>query len=278
MKLHKIFVYQLIMLAFLAVTGCQEEERVGLQDAPDTAKVAIVNVATPTRPVPATSSQIMGYLFFMDNRQLYSQSLVTNKTTGYFLVDPGARTLKIDSAAAIINVAQPRGTVNTTNLTADAGKYYSVFIAGRVQAPEVVVTTDDLTRPEAGKAKVRVIHLSPDSPSLDVAGTVAASPAAVPVLFGGNTYKKATDFTNIASGFYRLQVREAGATTALSTATNTNQTAPCFFCTGSATAEFTMNLEAGKIYTLVIRGYRSPTTAGQIANPLSVGGLMNLNF
>jgi hypothetical protein len=278
MKLYKTLVFQALALTALAVVGCKEEERIGLQDAPDKAKVAIMNVATPNRPTPATSSQVMGYLFFLDNFQLYSQSLVTNKTTGYFLVDPGARVLKIDSAAAIINVAQARGTVNTTNLAADAGKYYSVFITGRVQAPEVVVTTDDLTRPEAGKAKVRVLHLSPDSPSLDISGTVSASPAALQVLFGGNTYKKTTEFKNIDPGFYRLQVREAGSITPISTATTTNQTAPCFFCTGSATNEFTMNLEAGKIYTLVIRGYRSPTTVGQIAGPLSVGGLINLNF
>ncbi|WP_028666399.1 DUF4397 domain-containing protein [Runella zeae] len=278
MKSYKVFVYQLFAIACMAVAGCKEEERVGLQDAPDKAKVAIMNVATPNRPVPANSNQIMGYLFFLDNRQLYSQSLVTNKTTGYFLTDPGARSLRIDSTAAIINVAQARATVNTTNLSTEAGKYYSVFITGKIQAPDVVVTSDDLTRPEAGQAKVRVIHLSPDSPSLDIAGTVEPSPAALSVLFGGNTYKKTTEFKNISPGFYRLQLRETGSTTPISTVTTNNQTAPCFFCTGTATNEFTMNLEGGKIYTLVIRGYRNPATVGQIAGPLSVGGLINLNF
>lgn len=277
MNVSTLIRYQGLLLIALAGLSCKEE-RVGLQDAPDKAKVAIMNVVTPNRPVPATSSQVLGYVLSIDNRQLYTQALVTNKTTGYFLVDPGARTLKIDSTAAIINVAQARGTVNTTSLTTEAGKYYSVFITGRVQAPEVVVTTDDLTRPEAGKAKVRVIHLSPDAPSLDIAGTVNANLAALEVIFGGNTYKKMSDFKSIAPGFYRLQLREAGSPTAISTSTATNQTAPCFFCTGSAAPEFTMNLEGGKIYTLVIRGYRTPAGAGQVANPLSVWGLINLNF
>jgi len=50
---------------------------------------------------------------------------------------------------------------STPTLTANT--HYSIFAGGIVTAPTFVVTTDDLTAPTNGNAKVRVINLSTDT-------------------------------------------------------------------------------------------------------------------
>jgi len=280
MNKFKILRNASLIFFIIIFSGC-EKERVGLQDAPDMAKVAVMNVVTPNRPSSVSaSSGLLGYLLYIDNNLLYSTALIPNKTTGYFLVDPGSRVLKADSTQIGTNVTFPSATVSTVNLQAEAGKFYSVFFTGKVQSPETVITTDDLTRPAAGKTHVRVINLSPDAGAIDVAGKFTTASGTAPVLFSNIAYKNATAFTALDGGFYRLEVRAAGSPVALGTYTQDNQIVPLFIPGSSSRTDFSMNLEAGKVYTLVIRGYLDPSiaTVGQIANPLSVGALINVYF
>lgn len=253
-----------------------------MTDEPSKAKITIMNLVTPNRPTATAANQgLQGYLLYMDNKLLFSQALLPNRTTGYVLADPGARAIRVDSAEVVNNqlMDYPKATINTTTIQAEAGKFYSVYYGGRVQSPDVLVTEDRLNRPAAGKTAVRVVHMSPDAGALDLAGQVTSGTAAVaPVLFPNLAYKTSTAFAEINSGFYRLEVRPNGTTTKLSTFTQNNQTLPSFIPGGSAIADFSMNLEEGKMYTLVIRGYRNNAmaTVGQIANPLSVGALINV--
>ncbi len=261
--------------------GSCKKERAGLTDEPGKAKIAIVNLVTPNRPTSTTaSSGLQGYYLYMDNSLLFSQSLIPNKTTGYLLADPGNRSIRIDSTETVVNAIRPSAAVNTTSVQAEAGKFYSVFYTGKVQAPEVVVTTDDLGRPPAGKAKIRVIHLSPDAGPLDIAGAFTTATTPPTVLFPDLNYKAQPVFSNIDAGFYRLEVRQRGGATAIGTFTQNNQVIPSFIPGGSIQANFSMNLESGMVYTLVIRGYATPSLAavGQLANPLSVGALINVYF
>lgn len=271
------------ILLFLAASFAScEKDREGLTDEPSKAKIAIMNLVTPNRPSSTSAGQgLQGYLLYMDNKLLFGQALLPNKTTGYVLAEPGAKTLRVDSTEVIANqlTEYPAATVATTTVQAAAGKYYSVYYAGKVQSPEVLVTEDNLTRPTGGKTAVRIVHMSPDAGAVDIAGQVTSGSASVaPVLFSNLAYKTSTQFTEIAAGFYRLELRPNGSTTKISTFTQNNQTLPTFVPAGSAIADFTMNLEAGKMYTLVVRGYRDNATAtvGQIANPLSVGALINV--
>lgn len=80
-----------------------------------------------------------------------------------------------------------------------------------VAVPLVAVGCDDdddnVTDPgDVGTAQVRVVHLSPDAPAVDVAvnGTVAVSGAA---------YLDATDYLTVPAGDARITVTPAGATT-----------------------------------------------------------------
>jgi hypothetical protein len=73
-------------------------------------------------------------------------------------------------SAALVNTLN--GIANLSGVTLDRGKSVSVFAIGFVngsggQAPVMKAYVDDLT-PIAGQAKVRVIHLAPDSPPVDL--------------------------------------------------------------------------------------------------------------
>ncbi len=51
----------------------------------------------------------------------------------------------------------------TTTSNFSAGSYYTVFAAGNTKTPAIVITTDDLSAPKKGYAKVRFINLSGDN-------------------------------------------------------------------------------------------------------------------
>lgn len=279
MKLSNKILLAAFLIAAAFFQSCKKD-RVGLQDAPDRAKIALFNVATPTRSTSTSVADIQGYQFFLDGVQMFTAPFVSNKTTGYVLVEPGQRVLRADTTAAVVNVVRPSAVVNTTNINAEAGKFYSVFYTGKNQSPEVVVTTDDLTRPTASKVKIRVINLSPDAGALDIAGRLTSDVTPRQTIFTNATYKTANAFTEITPGYYSLEVRPTATTTALSTFTNDNQTVPQFLPSSTSRTSFAMLFEADKIYTLVIRGYQTPTIAavGQLGNPLSVGAVINLFF
>jgi hypothetical protein len=241
---------------------------------------ANLTIAGPAQPLILEATgpfrQPVGMYLYIDERQLFTTALITNKTTGYVLVEPGERSLKIDTTRTGPNALFPAATVLNPVLALAPDGYYSVFVTGTMQAPEAVVLEDNLARPAAGKAYVRVVHLSPDAPAVDLAGTLAGNGGTPPVLIGNRAYKQVTDFTPVDAGFYRLQVRPAGSETALPTFTQTNQVVSTFVPAGTALTEFTMNFEPGKIYTLAVRGFVNTADKGETVHPLSVGATINL--
>ncbi|WLR42711.1 DUF4397 domain-containing protein [Bacillus carboniphilus] len=63
---------------------------------------------------------------------------------------------------------------------------------------------DDSAKPQAGKAKVRVGHFSPDAPPVDVAQKTGN------VLFKNVKFKDITKYKDLDPGSYDLNLREAG--------------------------------------------------------------------
>jgi hypothetical protein len=113
--------------------------------------------------------------------------------------------------------------------TVEGGKAYTVAAINEVAKIQPLVLTDDLTAPAAGKAKVRVVHASPDAPAVDVAVKGG------PVLISNLVFGKASDVLSVDAKSYDLEVRAAGTTTV-------------------ALPLNGVNLEAGKIYTVFASG------------------------
>jgi len=106
----------------------------------------------------------------------------------------------------------PTGTSSTAVIDADVtlsgNTSYTVAAINPVASIQPAVFIDDpaLT---AGQALVRVIHLSPDAPAVDVAPDGAAPADAV---VKGLEFPAATDYLALAAGSYDLEVRLAGTT------------------------------------------------------------------
>jgi Domain of unknown function (DUF4397) len=102
--------------------------------------------------------------------------------------------------------------VITTQVTVDSGGAYTVAGVGRFASLGLRVLTDDLSRPTAGKAKVRIIEASIKAPTIDVSlpdGTVVGSN--VP-------FASTTSYTVIDPGTWNLkfQPKPAGKASTLS--------------------------------------------------------------
>ena len=119
-------------------------------------------------------------------------------------------------SAALVNTLN--GVADLSGVTLDRGKSVSVFAIGLVnggggQAPVMKAYVDDRT-PITGQAKVRVIHLAPDSPPVDLVtlnGGVIAQRLVTNLAYADAT---ATPLT-LAPGDYTLAVVPTGASTPL---------------------------------------------------------------
>lgn len=82
-------------------------------------------------------------------------------TLGYFNAFPGQRWVRVFENAHAGAQPLARGAINLA-----PGEAYTVYVVGYDELG-LIATSDDLSEPESGKAKIRFINLSPDAPSLD---------------------------------------------------------------------------------------------------------------
>jgi len=159
-----------------------------------------------------------------------------------------------DMSAAIVNTLN--GIADLSSVTLDRGKSVSVFAIGLVngsgsQAPVMKAYVDDLT-PIAGQAKVRVIHLAPDSPPVDLVtlnGGVIAQRLVTNLAYADATTTPVT----LAPGAYTLAVVPTGASTPLLPA-------------GGVPVTFV----AGDVQTVVAVGTLAPNATNPPAQPLNL--------
>jgi hypothetical protein len=112
--------------------------------------------------------------------------------SNYVEVDPGSTRVAFTLANAG-NVVLDSVTSNFT-----VNNAYSVFATGVVVNPSIFVTSDDLTPPPTGMAKVRLINLSPDN--LNESFYVGANK-----LDSNVSYQEATPFYNVSASTYKVQ-------------------------------------------------------------------------
>jgi hypothetical protein len=119
--------------------------------------------------------------------------------TKHAQVPAGTHTVEIRPAGSANG--NPLATARAT-LTPDAA--YTLAAVGPAAKLQVMVLKDDFTAPPAGKAKLRGIDASPQSPPIDIA--IAGGP----VLFHDLTFPEATPFATVKAGSMALEVRMAG--------------------------------------------------------------------
>ena len=125
----------------------------------------------------------------------------------------------------------------------EADKAYSFFISEEEDGFIPLIVEDELDSPPSGKALVRLIHLSPDSPEVNL--QIGEDDED---LFENQGYRGLSDFVEVEAGRLDLNLIAAAGGASLVTAQS-------------------VNIREGRIYTLVVRGYKDSSTT---ANSLSL--------
>ena len=223
----KKLTYLLLAVASFTFVSCKEDETT---PTPDTAKVLVVH-ASPNAP---------GVDLYVDQAKQNTSALTFSNNTGYLGVNAGDRRIQVKANPSTTSSASAIDA--TLPLTKNVN--YSVFAIDSLSKISALVTVDDLTTPAAGKAHIRFIHLSPNSPAVDV--SVVGQAAGVGLFLNRSFNKTITPaqyaFTSVDAATYNLEVRVAGTTTV-------------------ALAVGNVTLTAGKIYTVFAKGFLGGTGA-----------------
>ena len=120
--------------------------------------------------------------------------------TRHVQVPAGTHTVEIRSAGSTTGGR----SLLTERAALAPGAAYTLATVGLAAQLQILVLKDDFTAPPPGKAKLRGIDASPQSPPIDIA--IAGGP----VLFRNLTFPEATPFATINAGSMALEVRRAG--------------------------------------------------------------------
>lgn len=144
------------------------------------------------------------------------------------------------------------GTANSlldTVITLKASQTYSVFLADDEDLFLPIVVEDKLTDPGAGKALVRLAHLSPDTSEVNLVIGDSETP-----IFESSSFQEVTDYKVVTSGNAVIKLNNAHTGETLVTTAGTS-------------------IQPGRIYTYVVRGHRNNTSGS--ANNLGIQVLRN---
>ena len=178
--MKKSFIF--LILLSVSLTSCLKESG---RDTGSIVSALTVIHASPNSPELE---------FVLDNQRVQTFTYAERKID-YFAAFSGVRIAKIFEANRFDNV------LHQITLKLQSGKYYSVFVAGKKDSLSSLVLEDKLNPPTAGKAKIRFVHLSPDSPALDFDLSTDHS------LASNLAFKGSTDFYEVDAGSYTTKIK-----------------------------------------------------------------------
>lgn len=212
-SLRSLFALSLCILTLSIISGCNDDENNPI--TPTSTSYLTVTHSSPNAP----------------NVDIYFGSTVVASNVPYL----GTLQYKSVTGNSVVNLkinaAGTTTTVIDTAIYCQEGKSYSVFAYDSVSKIKPLVLTDDLTSPGSTNAKVRLIHLSPNGPTVDVGVTGKA------IWFPFYSFGQYSNFRAVTGGTYTdLNVFLAGTPTVVYSKPNVTFT-------------------AGKIYTIVADGF-----------------------
>lgn len=224
-----IGIFSLALVPFL--TGCLDDENDSINPEP----VAYVSFYHGSPSTSAISIEV-------DNRLYNTNSFDYSTYFDYGRFYTGKRTFSFKS----VNAAN---SLLDTLVTFEADKAYSFFISEEEENFTPVITEDELKTPASGKAMIRLVHLSPDAPAVNLQIGEGGSD-----LFEDQGYKESSDYEEVAAGRLDLNLKSSTDTEVLVTAED-------------------INIREGRIYTVVVRGYTDASSS--TANSLSLQLIRN---
>jgi len=167
---------------------------------------------------------------FIDGRGIFNEAIKYGEFSQYLTAGSGNHLVQT-------TVGGTTQRLSEATITLAEGKYHTVFVAHKAENDSLttVMTTDDLTAPATGKAKVRFVQLSPGTEEYDLHLQDGA------MLADSKAYKESSTFTEINPAKYKFVVRLAGAAE-------------------DAVVTEEVDVTAGRFYTVVLAGKASVAT------------------
>lgn len=233
---NKIFSIPLLLgsvLMISVISGCDDldDDPIPL---PDIAYVGLYH-ASPDAP----SLDIV-----MEQGRINYYPLRYSEYTDYLNFYAGERTMRVSPVNA-------SNVVLDTTFTFETGAAYTLFYVNEYDNMQALLVEDEEVSLAASEAAVRFIHLSPDSPEVNVNRSMGDASS---VLVDGSGYLDVTDFTVVESGVqsFRVNLSDSGEEVLYIP---------------------DVNLVPGGVYTIVARGFSSPPSGNE--NDLSANILIN---
>ena len=216
-SLSKLFTLKLLFFAFILIfSGCLKEE-----DVPEPVPVAYVSFFHGSPD--GSELDIM-----VESNRITSQPFKYTNYSGFLNFYTGNRQLRFTSYNATNSLLD-------TTLNFQTSKAYSLFLINEASKLKTLVVQDNAEAPPTGKAFVRLIHLSPDAPEVNLSLGNTTN------VFSQITFKEASAFVELNPGTWSFQLKSADGNDELINLPD-------------------INVQADKRYTVVIRGFVSPPT------------------
>jgi hypothetical protein len=217
MKLTHLKITSFAFVAIVAslFISCNKDELFEVAPSLPKAKVQVIHTSPDGPDID----------FYADDTKEATLTYLAN--TPYLDVKEGTRNITV-------TIANTKASLINTAIPFTASKNYSLFVIDSAAKISTLILQDDLTPPAAGKAHVRFVHLSPNSPAFDVAIEGGN------IIFPNQNFKTSSNFTPISASTVNLQLLYKGTTTIALTVPN-------------------ITFVAGKIYTIYARGFETIT-------------------
>jgi hypothetical protein len=163
----------------------------------------------------------------VDGNQINFNSFDYADYSGYLRFFTGTRDLRLTPHSA-------NNSVFDTTVVFEEDKVYSIFVADEYDDISLLILNDNDEPASTGKAKVRLVNLSPDAGTLDLTVDGDAD-----IVANGLSFKDASEFKEIDEDSYNFVVRDASNDEILLNLPD-------------------VDLRAGYFYTIIVRGYETP--------------------
>jgi len=183
-----------LLLALTVTAGCGNG---GLLQPTETSAIRVTNAAPDAPPVN---------ILFRGGE--IARSLAYGFGRPYVYLASGSAPIDVENNVGDILLDYP--------VTLAGGSAYTFAITGSVSALQPVLLTDDTTAAPSGSFKVRLVHLAPLGPAMDLYVTTpnADLGTATPVATG-IAYTKASAYVTAAPGSVQFRLTQTGTTTVL---------------------------------------------------------------
>ena len=195
--MKKLTNYAMLLLAVVGMgllAGCSDDEDNPIAPTPDGVQVRVAHLSPDA---PNVDVYVNGGVALTD--------VPFQAISAYLPLAAGSYDITVYATGTTTN------PVIDENLSFVSGKAYTVAATGLLngsgdQAFAPAVYEDDLTA-DTGKARVRLLHASPDAPNVDITLTDGT------VLLANVPFRQASNYLPVDPGTYDLQVRVAGTET-----------------------------------------------------------------